>query len=317
MEQEQVPRLKTTRWVHLVFLTGIATITIRGLLDSRYGTGTILYLLVPFAISIALNFLTKPTKRASAWWNYVDHLRLATIIFFATSAFLFEGFLCVLMFMPIYYAMATIGFAFDWFLERKDKKSTNKLGAYAIPAVVLLLATEGMLPSTTIPRDRDATYVAVTNQDIATLKRNMALPITFPAKRHWFLRLFPLPDEVHAGSLKAGDIHRLHFTYKKWFISNFTQGEMLIRIAAVEPQYVRTEIIRNTSYLSHYMVIKGTEIYFTPMPNGHTRVALTVKYRRLLDPAWYFGPMQQMAAEQSARYFFKTIIERQPPEVKS
>jgi hypothetical protein len=43
-------------------------------------------------------------------------------------------------------------------------------------------------------------------------------------------------------------------------------------------------------------------------------VALTVKYHRLLDPYWYFGPLQQLAAEQSARYIIDTIIARKGAE---
>jgi hypothetical protein len=49
------------------------------------------------------------------------------------------------------------------------------------------------------------------------------------------------------------------------------------------------------------------------LPGGRTRIALTVKYHRLLDPAWYFGPMQQLAAEQSARYLVDNIIVREGP----
>ena len=85
---------------------------------------------------------------------------------------------------------------------------------------------------------------------------------------------------------------------------------MLIRIAEVTPQHIRTEITRNTSYLSHYMKIDGTDVQFTPLDDGKTRIGLTVKYHRLLDPSWYFGPMQQLAAEQSARYLVQSIIVR-------
>jgi len=85
---------------------------------------------------------------------------------------------------------------------------------------------------------------------------------------------------------------------------------MDVLIAEVEPEYIRTEITKNTAYLSHYMEVKGTDVYFKPLENGQTEVSLTVKYKRLLDPAWYFGPMQQFAAEQSAKYLMDTIIIR-------
>jgi hypothetical protein len=305
-------RPKLPKGLALLFIIGAAALTIRTLLDSQFGKGTLLYLLVPFAISISLTLFTRQTARKGRLWDYLNHLRFATIIFLATSALLFEGFICVLMFMPIYYGVVTIGYVFAWVLDRDDGDGGSRLRAYAIPALVLAMASEGLLPATTVARDQTATFVTVTDQSITALKNNMAAPIAFPAERHWFLKIFPLPDRIDAGTLGVGDVHRLHFTYKKWLFANYSKGEMLIRIAAVSPRHIRTEITRNTSYLSHYMTIRGTDVRFTPLSDGRTRVALTVKYRRLLDPAWYFGPMQELAAEQSARYLVETIIVRKP-----
>lgn len=107
-------------------------------------------------------------------------------------------------------------------------------------------------------------------------------------------------------------MHRLHFTYKKWFLTNYSRGEMLVRIAEVSPRNIRTETMSNTSYFSHYMAIDGTDIRLSPLAGGRTQVAFTLKYRRLLDPSWYFGPLQQVAAEQGARYLVETIILRSP-----
>jgi hypothetical protein len=58
------------------------------------------------------------------------------------------------------------------------------------------------------------------------------------------------------------------------------------------------------------MKIDGTEVRFSDAGGGRTRVSLTVKYHRLLDPSWYFGPMEQLAARQSARYLIDTVIAR-------
>ena len=294
----------------LLFLIGASALVIRVLLDSEFAHSTLLYLLVPFAISIALYGFTRETDRTSAGWRYLNHLRFATIIFLATSALLFEGFLCVLMFMPIYFVMVSVGYLFVWLRERKSNDG-DVFRVYAIPSLVVLLASEGMIPATTLPREASATYTTVADQNVAALQANMAAPIVFSEERPWFLSLFPLPDRIEAGTLVVGDVHHLHFTYKKWFLTNFHRGVMDIRIAEVGPRHIRTEITRNTAYLSHYMQVHGTDVRFTPLVGGRTRVALTVKYRRLLDPAWYFGPMQQAAAEQSAHYLVESIIVRQ------
>lgn len=89
---------------------------------------------------------------------------------------------------------------------------------------------------------------------------------------------------------------------------------MHVRIDKVSPDHIRTSITRNDSYLANYMRIDGTDIRFTPLESGGTRVALSVRYDRLLDPAWYFGPVQHHAAKQSAKLFLSDIIMRHAVE---
>lgn len=300
------------RWhpYHLMFATGIAFLVVRAILDSQFRNSTLLYLLVPFGLSILLHALTPRSGKSSVGWRYLNHLRDATIIFLATSALLFEGFICVLMFMPIYYFGMTIGFLFSLLAERQRKGNTQRLGVYVIPAIVLTLSMEGLAEPVTVARDREAAASAVIEAGVAELQANMAKPIAFTGERHWFLTLFPLPTHVEAGTLKTGDVHALAFTYKRWLFANYHHGTMRVRLAEVSPTLIRTEIVEDTSYLSHYMKIDGTEVRFEELGPNRTRVTLTVKYNRLLDPYWYFGPLEQFAAEHSARYLIESVIAR-------
>ncbi len=304
-------------WKVLLLIIGVATLTLRALLDSDFATTTLVYIAVPFALSLILAFFTRTSEKRSWKMRYLNHMRLSTIVFLATSAFLFEGFICVAMFMPIYYVFATVGYIGAALIEpnsedREQDKLRNTFKAYGLPVIVLLMVAEGLVPATTIERSGTATFIAESDQSIAQLQANMARPITFDSERHWFLRLFPLPDQINAGSLNQGDIHKLHFTYRRWIFTNAHKGEMHVKIAKVSPEHIRTEIARNDSYLANYMRIDGTDVRFSRQPNGKTRVALTVRYERRLDPAWYFGTMQHVAAKQSAKQFLTDIIMRHP-----
>lgn len=297
------------KWGAILFMCGAAALALRALLDSSFATGTLVYLVVPFVLSMAIYFVVPRAQSDTLGARFLNHLRLATIIFLGTSALLFEGFICVLMFMPIYYLVVCLAFVAAWIAERSNK---NRLRASALPVLFAMLALEGLTPATTVEREHASSFVADTPQSIAQIKENLAQPITFAADRHWFLQLFPLPDRVEAGSLNEGDIHRLHFTYRRWLVTNIHRGEMHLRIAKVGPRDVETRIIRDDSYLSHYLKVHGTHIRLTPLPGGGTRIGLEVRYRRVLDPAWYFGPMQELATKQSARFFIETIVARHP-----
>ncbi len=297
----------------MLLIIGVSTLTIRALLDSDFGKGTLLYIAIPFVISLALAFFTKVSDGTTVWKQYLNHMRLVTIIFLATSVILFEGFICMLMFMPIYYLIVSLTFLFRWLSrDKSDDSLDNIFKVSAFPVLILLLVSEGMIPATTVERTSTATFVADSPLSITELQTNMAAPISFSSDRHWFLRLFPLPDSVEAGSLGEGDVHHMNFTYKRWVWTNTHKGQMDVTITKVTPQHIQTKITRNDSYLNNYMEIDGTDVRFTPLAGGGTRVALTVRYERLLDPAWYFGPMQNLAAKQSAKQFLRDIIFRHP-----
>ena len=296
----------------ILFLLGPVFLLMRALLDSSFRNTTLVYIAVPFGISILLHVLTFRAYETSTLWRYLNHMRDATIIMLATSAFLFEGFVCVVMFMPIYYFFVTLGFFFNWLIDRQRASNSHKLGAYGVTAIIAFVCLEGFVEPLTMQRTTEATYSMVVEGDIETLKNRMAQPIAFEGERHWFLSVFPLPVSVEAGSLKAGDVHRLRFVYNRWFFTNTHEGEMKLRIASVGDDFVRTEILKNTSYLASYMTLKGTEVQFEAIDDGRTNVSLTIEYDRLLDPYWYFGPLQHFAAELSAKYLIETVIERGP-----
>lgn len=238
-------------------------------------------------------------------------MRDATIVMLGTSALLFEGFLCVLMFMPIYYLVVSLGFVLDVIRKTAGDRKRDKLKVSFIPLLVGVLAIEGLSPSTSFERQHQVTRTVIVDASIEQLKSNMALPIDLPKKRETFLSIFPLPVDVQAGSLTPGDVHQLKFIYKKWFFTNIDEGDFHLRIDEVRDDYVSTSVVLNTSYLSKYLKVEGTEVQFEELTGGQTAVSLTVHYERLLDPAWYFSPMQRLAIEQSSGYLIDAVIARE------
>ncbi|WP_282607753.1 hypothetical protein [Pelagibius sp. Alg239-R121] len=302
---------RAPKWIYLIYLIGAATLTARGLLLSGFANSSLLYLGLPFVISLMLHHFIGYSKNQSALGRYLNHLRNATVVMLGSSALLFEGFICVLMFMPIYYLAITIGFVYADYNERRDRRRKSRVGVYAVPLIVMVLSLEGVVPTTSLPRLNAVTHVAVVETDIRQLKENMARPIRFDAPRNWFLSIFPLPVDIRAGSLASGDVHELDFVYKRWFFTNLHRGRLRLLIEHVGERDIRTRVIENTSYLANYLEVQGTEIRFTDLGEGLTEIALTISYRRLLDPAWYFGPLQRFAMEENARYFVENIIARE------
>ncbi|MEO0952326.1 MAG: hypothetical protein AAFY44_13505, partial [Pseudomonadota bacterium] len=78
----------------------------------------------------------------------------------------------------------------------------------------------------------------------------------------------------------------------------------------VGSDYVVTEFLEDTSYFSNYLEMQGTRIDLTPLDDGRTTITLQIAYTRLLDPAWYFGPIQRHAVSRMGDMLIDDIMVR-------
>ena len=301
-------------WIRFLLVIGAATLLTRMGLDSRFAQTSLFYCLIPYLIGVALYLFVPQPQGWSKPKRFARHILAAFIVMLASSAILFEGFLCVLMAAPIYLFFASLTFAFGRPHPNYDEKSVgNVFRVSVVPLAVVILSVEGLTDTTSFPREEVITrtqIVALTPEDIHA---NLARPVHMDADRSAFLSLFPLPDRVEADTFAQGETHKAFFTYRRWGFTNVHKGETHLHMKTVEPLRIETEVTKDTSYFSHYLSVHGTTIDLAPQADGTTEVSLTIRYRRELDPAWYFGPMQRRAIRESADYLIENVIGKVGP----
>jgi hypothetical protein len=59
--------------------------------------------------------------------------------------------------------------------------------------------------------------------------------------------------------------------------------------------------------MTHYLNWEASRVEWQPIDAGSTRVTWTLRYRRGLDPAWYFGPMERYAMHLAAGYLIDAV----------
>lgn len=105
-------RLNSSNRDKLIILALIAFFSLgyRLLYAYRFDTSALLYVGFPAAISLVLILFTRRSTNEKWTTRYLNHTRSALIVMLGSSILLFEGFLCVLMFMPIYFGIMAIVF---------------------------------------------------------------------------------------------------------------------------------------------------------------------------------------------------------------
>ncbi len=300
-------RVNTVAWILLV---GLASIAVRLLMEYEFDTSALLYVGVPYVISLVI-VLYRPVRTNEKWWHqYRDHSLTALSVFLASSIVLFEGFVCVVFFLPIYFFIVSIAFAIRWIGVSRERKNGSTY-AFVLPVLVMASSLEGTSETLTVPRDSHIVVTKTANLSAEQVMNNIAQPFDLQKDRHWMLALFPMPREIEAGSLNPGDVHYVRTRYHRWFVTNTHEGELHLQIVDVQPNKIRTKFLHDTTFFSSYLTPVGTEITLTELSPTQTEISLRIDYQRKLDPAWYFHPLQQYGVSKMADFLIDEVMIRE------
>lgn len=301
--------LRNSRLLTASVLVAVVALVIRLLFAADVATSALLYVAVPFSICVVL--LCADTRKYTHWAvKYFRAFRASFVILFAVSIVLFEGFICVLMLMPIYIIMTLFAMACEWLWRTFHSRPNGTAAAYALPLIALIASLEGTHTSLSFERANSVVVTQVVDRPVEELRANLDLPFDLRTDRHWFLRIFSMPAPVGKSPLTAGDIHSVDFTYHRWLVTNTHRGRMRVEISDVGARHVTTTVREDTSYISHYLDLRGTQVDLNPLDASTTEVMLTVHFDRKLDPAWYFDPLERYGIRKMAEFLIQRIIIR-------
>jgi len=296
---------KLKNYLRIVSIIGFALIIIRTLLYTKYDRTGLLYIAVPFTISWAIYYFIPHTDGSNLLKRLSNHIRTNLIILLSVSLILMEGYICVIMLMPIYFFISMASFISAELIRKKSSSKSVKV--YVLPLIIILTSLEGTSSFTTFNRYNEVTHSKIINADIPAIKKMLSAPRKLEGKRHFLVSIFPLPTNiVDSVVLKEGNKRKYDFIYHRWITGNTHKGSMVMTIDKVADNYIKTNI-SDESYLSNYLKFHSSEIKFEPINRSSTRVSLTISFDRLLDPSWYFQPLERFAVKKGLEFYLNQI----------
>ena len=116
----------------------------------------------------------------------------------------------------------------------------------------------------------------------------------------FYLRLgFPHPTEARGEGLAPGALRRIHFAGGEGH-----PGDLVLAVTDSAPGHARFRVVSNETKVTHWLDLKEAEVQWRAVGN-QTEVTWTLRYRRLLDPAWYFAPWERYAVRLAADYLIQ------------
>jgi hypothetical protein len=263
----------------------ISAILYKLLFHERLGHSSLLFIGLPGVLAI---LLALAPRAGTVKGGIVKGITFALLLI---APLLGEGYLCILMASPLFYAIGlAIGAGID--------ASRNKHRTLSCMAVlVILLSLDGIVPSH--QRLETISVTRIITAPAAEVRAVMANPPDIAIQLPWFLRLgFPRPIAVSGSGLEPGATRIIHFTGAE----GDPPGDLTMRVANASANEIQFVTTGDTSKLTQWLLWRDSSVHWEPLDATHTRVTWQTTFERQLDPWWYFVPWERYAVRKATEY---------------
>ena len=207
------------------------------------------------------------------------------------------GFVCILFAAPLFLLVGVVVGLINYFAK-------GIKGLYVIAMVpFLILSTEGVDDRLAFPRAESVTAERVIPVSATEVERLLSRTPHFDKPIPIGLRLgFPWPVGSAGEGLQPGDRRIVHFASRRGRIRDLT-----LEVAERGRGTVRFHILSDSTHIVEWLQWQEAEVRWTELDAGHALVRWTLRYRRRLDPAWYFGPLERIAVQAAAFYLIDNL----------
>ncbi len=265
----------------------------RLLVAGRLEQSAALFIGLPAALAIAFAWIP---RTGTATGNIVIGI---TIALGMSGVFLGEGFICILMAAPLAYLIGiAIGISLD--LAAVDRRR----GSALLLVPFLPLSLEGTHEALSFERRESVTVERTVSAGADEVYDSLAQAPAFEGELPFFLQLgFPRPVEVRGASAAVGDRITVRFAGGEG-----EPGDLVLELVERRPGLMIWRAREDTSHVAHWLDWREARMEWTEIAPGRTEVRCTLRYDRLLDPAWYFRPIERYAVGLAGRYLIDSLV---------
>ena len=285
----------------IIAAVAVASVAFRLIKGGQLQQTAALFVGIPALLAIVVVLAVSPRSAVGVACKAVTVGLLVSVVI------LDEGFLCVAMSAPIFYLVA-IGIAKS--AESLRRRRDPGAGTFS-PWMLLMLMVPMSLDGTaftTFARDESVSESRIVHASAQDIQRALLQTPRFDRPLPFYLRAgFPRPSNVQIDRVRGfwsiqmrGGETRLNGTEPK-------TGDLILKLEEEHEGLVRWRAMSDSSHMTHFLTWREIVVTWKPLSDQTSRVTWTLRYRRGLDPAWYFGPMERYAVRLASGYLIDSI----------
>lgn len=279
------------RWMAFALFLVVSFVLYRSLVISEKEQSSLMFVGLPTVLALLL-CAAPPSKTITG-----SIMKGITMFLLMLAILWIEGFICILMAAPFFYS---IGFIIGIFADKaRAQKHISRMHCTVV-AVILMCSLEGVNERLSFSRQEMIEVSCLYPGTVAEAEAELARGPSFD---WWelptYLKMgFPYPQRIQGDGLKTGDRWQIDFAGGEG-----KPGSLVAQFMVAEPGHFVVTKVTDGSHIAHWMEWQQAEWFLEPQVDGTTKVRLQMSYRRLLDPAWYFGPVQRYGVRIAGEYF--------------
>lgn len=263
-----------------------------------------LFVGVPAVLAVVVVQLARPRSAGGV------ALKTVSIGLLVSLMLLDEGVLCVLLSAPLFFFIAFLCAKIFEEQRRPPQGGGRRLVSALVGLSIVPMTLEGVTPQTTVARDEVVVVTRTVAAPFAAVRQALLAPPRFERPRPRPLRLgFPWPEAARVDDGTGGPIWTVTMRGGETRLTGMEPKTGTLRLQLVDAGagYARWQAVSDDSHMRHFLTWVGSDVRYAAVDAVHTSVSWTVRYRRDLDPAWYFAPMERLAVRLAAGYLIDTV----------
>ena len=288
----------------IIVVVACASLLFRAITEIRLQQTAALFVGLPAVMAIAVVYLVSPRSAIGVACKAV------TVGLLVSLLFLGEGLLCVAMSAPLFFIVAVfVGAAIDRMRSRGSRPTQITLSGIAVVAL-LPMSLEGVSDRLSWNRDESIAVTQFVEAPADAVTRALAEPPRFGRPLPPYLRAgFPRPVGVEIARTDGRARWLIHLRGGEMRLDGQepAPGTLVLDLEEQGPGRMRWRAVADDSHMTHFLQWRESIVEWQAIDSRTTRVTWTVRYRRGLDPAWYFGPWERYAVGLAAGYLIEAV----------
>lgn len=285
----------------LIVGVAVASVAYRVIVGNGLEQTAALFVGLPTLLALVIVFMTSPSTATGVICKAI------TIALLVSLVLLWEGILCVAMSAPLFYAVGVVvGLLIDWGRQRWAKRSRTTIAC--VVGLLVPMSLEGVTEMTSLKRDESVTVTKIVHASTTDVERAIIATPRFDRPLPLFLRAgFPRPTVTRID--RESQRWTIGMTGGEMYLDGMEPrtGDLALQVEEVREGIIRWRVVGDTSHMTHFLDWRGSTVQWELEGDASVRVTWTIRYRRGLDPAWYFGPWERYAARLAADYLIDAV----------